>query len=528
MNRSMLLGLVALSMLATSVRADPPADLEVRLKALEEQNAKLQKQLEELLAQKKSDAPVTAPVQIEVPPLPPAPPPLPALPAAFSIPSADEGTVVGSDTNLKIKWDNGFWAETADKAFRIHFGGRAQFDNVWMTAPENVMFGGPSPTGSISDAVAFRRGRLAVEGTLWESIQFNFEFDFFNTFNDTPAFATAPARQTVDTPVPTDFYVQFDNLPFDLGHLKIGNQKDPISFEHLTSSRFLNFMERSLAFDSFEGGLNNGFVPGIVLFNSIFEKRLHYAVGITKNNQSVFGFNVGDNETVYTGRLTGLPVWEQDGRVLVHVGLGYQFRNLDDNVQRVRSRTGLRNGPLALHTILSDFFLTGDHQQLIVPELVVLAGPWTLQAEYYGSWTTNAKPAGSTGPPVGTAFYQGWYAELLYMFTGENRVYDRDFPRLTRVSPYENFFLAPDDHGGRLWGSGAWQLGMRYQHLDLDSLGLGANRGSLHEVTVGLNWFLNPNMKLQFNYMWNRRTVADSAANSGDIRGFGIRLATDW
>ena len=36
-----------------------------------------------------------------------------------------------------------------------------------------------------------------------------------------------------------------------IGNLRIGNQKPPISFEHMTSSRFLNFLERSYGFDAF-------------------------------------------------------------------------------------------------------------------------------------------------------------------------------------------------------------------------------------------------------------------------------------
>ena len=55
-----------------------------------------------------------------------------APPAAESK-AAPESTEIGKDRTLIPKWDNGFVAETADKAFRIHLGGRLEFDNSWFT-----------------------------------------------------------------------------------------------------------------------------------------------------------------------------------------------------------------------------------------------------------------------------------------------------------------------------------------------------------------------------------------------------------
>lgn len=549
--RAAALALLAL-MSATSILPAQgpatPADLEARLKQLDEQNKKLQQQLDEL----KSLIGKTAP--------PPVVTPAPAtiiiddphkaaaecgrveaivsdiLARKEAQKEADkqkkdkEGWVVGEHLNFSAKWDHGLWLETEDKAFRIHLGGRTQFDSVWMDAPFDVQYG-PGGTGRMDDAVAFRRGRLAMEGTLWEVFQFNMEYDFVNTTNAAPANSPVPALQTINVPVPTDLWIQIDQLPI-AGHLRIGNLKPPISFEHITSSRFLNFMERSMMFDFLVGGPDNGFDPGVQVFDTLFDKRMYWSAAVTKNNQSIFGFNVGDGEWAYTFRLTGLPVWLQDGRVLVHMGLGYQVRETNDNVQRVRARTDLRNGPAALHTPLFDYTIAGDVEHTLVPEFVVVAGPWTFQSEYYGTWITNArnKPG---DPSVGTAHFWGYYAELLYMLTGEHRAYDRDTPRFGRVVPYENFFLVQGDSGGKLFGTGAWQVGLRYEHFDLANKGLvgvggTGGFGEVDSITAGLNWFLNPNMKIQFNYFWAQRDNQANPESSGDVHGFGIRVASDW
>ena len=78
---------------------------------------------------------------------------------------------------------------------------------------------------------------------------------------------------------------------------------------------------------------------------------------------------------------------------------------------------------------------------------------------------------------------------------------------------------------------GAWQIGVRYNHLDLNDQGI--NGGILDNWTAGVNWFWNPNIKWQFNYTTTDRDVAAVAnpavsPGSGRIHGFGTRLAFDF
>jgi len=46
-------------------------------------------------------------------------------------------------------------------------------------------------------------------------------------------------------------------------------------------------------------------------------------------------------------------------------------------------------------------------------------------------------------------------------------------------------------------------------------------------MTVGLNWFLNPNMKIQCNYMLAQRDGQQGQGN-GNFDGFGVRAAIDF
>src|SRR3546814_5126414 len=61
-----------------------------------------------------------------------------------------------------------------------------------------------------------------------------------------------------------------------------------------------------------------------------------------------------------------------------------------------------------------------------------------------------------------------------------------------RVKPIENFGQG---------GLGAWELAIRHDSADLSETPTARAGNKAHSWTAGLNWYWNPNMKLQFNYI---------------------------
>jgi phosphate-selective porin OprO/OprP len=120
---------------------------------------------------------------------------------------------------------------------------------------------------------------------------------------------------------------------------------------------------------------------------------------------------------------------------------------------------------------------------------------------------------------------------LLYFLTGEHRFYNRKTAAFGRVTPNSNFtgFGIGDGCDGDGCepgcGSGAWQVGIRYSWIDLDNRGF--RGGTIHDLTLGLNWFLNPYMKWQWNLECLYRNAPDPA-HDGWVYGFGTRLAFDF
>ena len=213
------------------------------------------------------------------------------------------------------------------------------------------------------------------------------EYDFLNTANTEPTVAATQAN-VINTPVPTDLWVTFTQLPV-IGNVRIGNQKPPLCFERLTSSRFLNFLEHSTNVDGFINGLDNGFRPGLQIFNCAPNERMTWGVGVFKNNTSTVGWNQGDGEYDITGRITALPWYEHDGRYLMHVGIGASHRDTDEGQVRYRARTLLRNGPSALHSTMAQVRAFADNETILVPELVIVNGPLSLEAEYFAVWAND-------------------------------------------------------------------------------------------------------------------------------------------
>jgi phosphate-selective porin OprO/OprP len=453
---------------------------------------------------------------------------------------SDDGEQGLHDTMVPSWGREGFQAESPDKEFKIHVGGRVQLDGVALSAPDLVLGG----VGD-QDAVDFRRARLRVDGTMYYTMQWAAEFDFVNAFDADPTnpadFVNAFGGDALHTVAPTDLWWDFSELPV-LGNLRLGNQKEPIGLEHVQSSRFLDFMERSYLQDAFFGPFNNGFSPGIMVHDYNETETVTWQYGAYRNTQNVFAYDTGDNEYALTARMTCVPWSACDDRELVHLGIASSFRGLDQDEDvsagnvRIRSRASLRNGPGPLNPTIADTNFAGrlfaENETLLGTEAAYVHGPWLLQSEYVGGWinSTTFTPIGGAPVDAGQVFVQGSYVNVLYFLTGEHRAYDRHEARFSRVVPYENATRLND---GTLTGIGAWQVGLRYGFLDLNDDAI--NGGYIQDLTLGLNWFLNPHAKLQFNViadhvdnqLRNNAGVV-TAVNDAFLTGFGMRFACDF
>jgi phosphate-selective porin OprO/OprP len=373
---------------------------------------------------------------------------------------------------LRLYWKNGIRMDSADKQFKLKFGGRFMQDWQWSSEDNGTQ----AAVGKVGNNTEFRRARLYLAGLIYGRTKFKVQYDFAGGDADFK-----------------DLYLEQIKVPW-VGNVRIGHFKEPYSLEELTSSKYLTFMERSIA--NFAPSRNSG----IMLHNNALDQRLTWAVGgfrLTDGFGDSSDAQGSDSQYNVTARVTGLPLYQNEGEQLLHVGLSYSHQFRSDDPVRFRQRPEAHLPPYYVDTAA---FLS-DGVDLVTPELALVWGPASLQGEYTKMFVE------------GSSFdFDSYYVQGSYFLTGEHRKYKRTSGAFSRVSPGENF----DMKGGL----GAWEVAARYSWVDLDDNVI--TGGELDDITLGLNWHLNPNVRVMLNYI---RADLDRAGDS-DI--FETRFQVDF
>jgi len=369
----------------------------------------------------------------------------------------------GSGANdLRVFWKDGLRMETADGDFALRLGGRIQHD--WAFADGSDGLEDRGVVGDDASGTEFRRVRLYVAGTLYERFKFKAQYDF--------AGGDAEVK---------DMFVEATEVPW-VGNIRLGHFKEPFSLEQLTSAKYLTFQERSVA-DVFTPGRN----AGVMVYDDLLESRITWALGAFRETDD-FGMGFGEDSTYnVTARVTGTP-WMRDEAHLLHLGLSYSHKFRKDDGVRFRQRPEAH----LLGRIVDTGTLVVDDLDLVNPEVAAVVGPWSLQAEYMRAFTDT----GGDNPDLG-----GFYVQTSYFLTGEHRVYDPSSGVFKRVRPTRNVDLKG--------GLGAWEVAVRYSHLDLDDEGV--RGGEVDGLTAGLNWYLAPNLRTILNYVHSDRDDGGNA-----------------
>lgn len=402
-------------------------------------------------------------------------------------PSRPDSTTVGPDALILHTSDGSgklrFGSGDGDVKGRI--GGRIMFDHTVGGIDDDVA----SETEAMEDGTEFRRARLFTEGTLYD-IGYKFQIDF------------------AGDPDINDMYLEFPS-PVPGSGIKVGKFKEDISLVERTSSNYIILMARPMLTE-FTGGRD----LGIRLGGGGLGGGLSYGIGIYRATvDDGLGTSQGDGDYKGAARVTYVPWRQEENRKLVHVGASGSVASLD---------SGLPPGeqPEEAHEpevhLAPDFVDTGpldaERTTRLGLESALVYNALSVQAEFlrkeYGLDTGGSDPA-----------FDSWYISGSYRLTGEHRPYDGgDFGRVT---PDET--VRAGDNGGR----GAWEIAARYSTMDLNDSGIVG--GEAETVTLGLNWYLNPSVRIMANYVL--ANVEDAAGNAdvdGEGHFFAMRFQIDF
>ncbi len=194
---------------------------------------------------------------------------------------------------------------------------------------------------------------------------------------------------------------------------------------------------------------------------------------------------------------------------MLHIGAAYSFRDTDDTRSvRFRARPEYHNTERFVDT---DSF-AADEVNLFGLESALVLGPLSLQAEFMAATTGG-------GADADDVCLKGMYFQTSYFLTGEHRPYSTSSGAFGRVKPKANFGAD---------GTGALELTGRYSYLDLND-GSSVRGGRLTNSIVGMNWYLNPNVRFMFNYVHASldRTIA-VGDDDGEADLFMVRAQIDF
>jgi phosphate-selective porin OprO/OprP len=384
------------------------------------------------------------------------------VPAAPSASALQEAPV---NTNYKAYWRDGTRFETGDLQFTMKLGGRINLDWNFLSGDDELEAG-----EDLEDKVDLRRLHLNLGGTLYESIEYFTQFDFAPAVS--PVVDGLTGRES--TLLVKDAWISLPGL--GVGTLTIGQQFEPFGLETQTPQNHNTFLERSLA-DS----LTPRRGTGIKYSGQTSDRAFNWAAGVFNSNTA----NAPDPEIAPneswggTGRVS-YAFFDLGGKAenLVHLGAAYSGRSVQEGLRfQTRPEAFTETPWIDTETALVD----ADKLALLGLEAATALGPFSLQGEFMQA---DVDSVSTSNPRL-----DGFYIQASYFLTGESRPYKQGL--FDRVRPKSNF-------KGFGNGIGAWEVALRYSEADYEEAVVGQE---LRNTSVGINWYLNPSVRFQTNYI---------------------------
>lgn len=281
-----------------------------------------------------------------------------------------------------------------------------------------------------------------------------------------------------------------------------GNFQAPFSLENVMSSNDITFMERSLA-DIIVPRRNFGAAM------SLDGERWTAAFAVVGGN---INEGIADQGVAVQGRVTYTPLKEDDH--VLHFGLSGSYRALDP-AQEISFNAGPESRIYAASVLEVDPVRDARKLARAGLEFAYLNQAFRMQGEYVVAHAEQDGRRDST-------FHAG-YLMAAYVLTGQVQKYSLVPDKKRRDVGYAAFSgpeLADKDCVSN-GGTGAWEVAARYSILDLGGRDDG---GQLQDVTLGLNWYPEKNVRIMGNYIHAFVDQYSSDRPRGDIDIVQARL----
>ncbi len=332
-----------------------------------------------------------------------------------------------------------------------------------------------------SDGMYFRRARLGVEGTFASNFNYRLLLELAGSGTE------GPTRIN-------DAWIAYTGLaPFSF---QLGAFSPPSNMDDGTSPEDQVFIERASSAELSRalGGADGRLGVGVRASGK------RYMSSLTFTTRTVNDAEVFDTQFAAVGRAGGLLATSDHYNVHLGASGTWVFSPADQGSAatprhplRFRDRPEIRVDGVRL---IDTGAIDAAHASVYGLEFGANWKSFYLQGEHFW-FDVDRRDPGLDDPSFG-----GYYLQGSWLLTGESRRYNPATGSFQNPRPKSVFA-----HGG---GWGAFELATRFSHTDLNfnegGLGTtpvpGAVRGGEQDVlALGLNWYLNPNFKVLFNYL---------------------------
>lgn len=312
-----------------------------------------------------------------------------------------------------------------------------------------------------------RSARIGAEGVMYEDFLWRLEVDFRGE--------EVRLRGA---------YLEYIRLnPF---RVMIGNVKEPMGLEWMSSRNRATFLERGPSLDAYKPDWDLG--ARLELRGSRYNlmTALMSGGGLTRERTVTGGY-------AFAGRATFAPY--VSGQNFTHLGLNASYR-VNSYAERIDGLFNRQYSDIRLRTRLGTRAIDG---RFIGADDVLDAVDITryhAEAAFgFGSFSVQGE---LTQVDIRRDFFRnditlgGYYVQASYFLTGESRNYRPHRGNFGAVTPVRDFRPG--------FGPGAIELAVRYSRVD--SIDDDYDGGMMDHYTVALNWYLNRETRLMLNYIY--------------------------
>jgi phosphate-selective porin OprO/OprP len=396
---------------------------------------------------------------------------------------------------------NGFFLMSSNGDFFLRLPVLFQADYRTFPGGQNGTDPGVEPSTFI-----LQRVRPMAHVRVWRYFQGLISPDFGNGMLNQNTLASQSIVQIPDGFGEWDYFSAF--------RIRLGKFKSPIGLEMLQGIQNLSFMERSLTRNLLPNRDIGAMVWGVLQHGA-----LEYQAGV---------FNGAPNANFYQDTKASSSSKTVEARVFTRPFIDHPLEWLRGLGAGVGMSTGSVNNVSGQENMQTETFsytffsynsqVKGDGNRFrIAPQIAWYYNRVGLLGEYVRS--TQHLESG-IGPDRRTT-NEAWTAQMSILLTDDTATFGHIEPR------------QPFNWSKRQWG--AWEMAVRYAQLNIDPDNYTYNLADptisvlrAKSTTVGLNWYLNSNIRITGNFVhsdFTGATPAYRAANHEDGLMFRTQLA---